>query len=138
MFRLAMVFLDRSCGAVSRFIVRDGGQEYVESEADLPPGATLQPERRGDAYALPAAAIFDRFPVALLVPAGTPLPLDPPAFPDLPDLPAPPAHPPYLPPPASSPNTSASKRHNFAPVFQACSFNHSDISPCLSNQQFTG
>src|SRR3954454_20693629 len=23
-------------------------------------------------------------------------------------------------------------------VFQACSFNHSDISPCLSNQQFTG
>src|SRR5207244_5326462 len=23
-------------------------------------------------------------------------------------------------------------------AFQACSFNHSDISPCLSNQQFTG
>ena len=23
-------------------------------------------------------------------------------------------------------------------AFQACSFNHSDISPCLANQQFTG
>ena len=23
-------------------------------------------------------------------------------------------------------------------AFQACSFNHSDISPCLSNQLFTG
>jgi hypothetical protein len=52
---------------------------------DVFTGATLRPERRETGYALPAAAIFDRFPVALLVPAGQPLAADPL------DLPAPPA-----------------------------------------------
>ena len=41
-------------------------------------GATLTPVRVDGVYTLPAAAIFERFPVALLVPADLPDPLDPP------------------------------------------------------------
>ena len=39
---------------------------------DVFTGATLEPVRIGDGYALPAAVIFERFPVALLLPADPP------------------------------------------------------------------
>jgi len=55
---------------------------------DVFTGAIVRPERTADDYTLRAAAIFSRFPVALLVPPDQ---ADPPALPDLPgppDLPA--------------------------------------------------
>jgi (1->4)-alpha-D-glucan 1-alpha-D-glucosylmutase len=60
---------------------------------DMFTGAIVRPERTGDDYTLPAASIFSRFPVALLVPADGPNPPAGPDLPDPPDLPAPPALP---------------------------------------------
>ena len=49
----------------------------ARSFRDVFTGAIARPERTGDGYALQASAIFERFPVVLLVPADLP---DPPAL----------------------------------------------------------
>jgi (1->4)-alpha-D-glucan 1-alpha-D-glucosylmutase len=66
---------------------------------DVFTGETIEPQPTGDALTIAAATLFDRFPVALLVPAGDPSSgagpdrrgaPDPPDVPDRPDLPDPP------------------------------------------------
>jgi maltooligosyltrehalose synthase len=57
---------------------------------DVFTGAVLQPLPADGGFTLDAAAIFDRFPVALLIPADAPA-LALPARPALPTPPAPPA-----------------------------------------------
>ena len=58
---------------------------------DVFTGAVLTPAPAGNGYALDAAAIFDRFPVALLVPVDASEQRVGPADPAHPALPAPPA-----------------------------------------------
>ena len=57
---------------------------------DVFTGETIEPQSTGDALTIAAATLFDRFPVALLVPAGAAGSPDRPDLPGPPDLPDPP------------------------------------------------